>query len=101
MENRHRILLNIGAEIFRGPASETEGGRDLIDGFHGKHDFRIETLGADKGYFNGKFIRGLVGRKIKPHIAVAIRGKGPMHKKVRKMAKGLGYGLSQRARKKI
>lgn len=101
MENRHRILLNIGAEIFRGPASETEGGRDLIDGFHEKHDFRIGTLGADKGYFNAKFIRGLVRRKIKPHIAAALRGQGPMHERVRRMTKGMKYGLSQRARKKI
>lgn len=101
MENRHRILLNIGAEIFRGPASETKGGRDLIDGFHEKHDFRISTLGADKGYFSQDFIRGLVRRKIRPHIAAATRGKNAMHRKVRRMIGGVGYGLSQKARKKI
>ena len=26
MENRHRILLGINVETFRGPTSETEGG---------------------------------------------------------------------------
>lgn len=31
MENRHRLLLGINVELFRGPASETDGGRTLID----------------------------------------------------------------------
>jgi hypothetical protein len=38
MENRNRILIGINVETFRGPASETEGGRKLIDDFHGKHE---------------------------------------------------------------
>lgn len=49
MENRHRLLLGINVESFRGPASETEGGRDLLDTFHQKHQLRIQTVGADKG----------------------------------------------------
>lgn len=101
MENRHRILIGIGVERFRGPAAETEGGKDLIDDFHNKHGVRIKTLGADKGYFSQKFIRGLVRRRIKPHIAATQRGRAVMHQKVRIMSRGLGYQLSQRARKKI
>ncbi|MBX3308115.1 MAG: hypothetical protein KF751_18875, partial [Nitrospira sp.] len=30
MENRHRLLLGINVETFRGPASETDGGRMLL-----------------------------------------------------------------------
>ena len=49
MENRHRLLLGINVESFRGPASEREGGRDLLDAFHHKHRRRIHTVGEDKG----------------------------------------------------
>lgn len=55
MENRHRLLLGIKVESFWGPASETEGWRDLIDTFHEKHALRIQTVGAGKGYFASPF----------------------------------------------
>jgi len=101
MENRNRILLGINVETFRGPASETEGGKDLIDDFHSKHRFRIKTVGADKGYFAKEFLRGLIRRKIKPHVAAKEIGSEAVHEKVRRMKRTLGYQLSQRARKKI
>lgn len=101
MENRHRILLGIGVETFRGPASETEGGKALIDGFHKKHGVRIKTVGADKGYFSKSFLLGLFRRKIKPHIAAKEIGSEEVHERVRRMKRTLGYQLSQRARKKI
>lgn len=101
MENRHRILLGIGVEMFRGPASETEGGKDLIDVFHKKHGMRLKTLGADKGYFAKAFLSGLFRRRMKPYIAAKKTGSETVHDRVRRMAKTLGYQLSQRARKKI
>lgn len=101
MENRNRILLGINVETFRGPASETEGGKKLIDDFHRKHKTRIKTVGADKGYFAGKFLRDLLRRKIKPHIAAKAIGSEKIHDRVRRMAGTMGYRLSQRARKKI
>ncbi len=101
MENRNRILLGINVESFRGPASEMEGGKSLIDDFHGKHDIRLKTLGADKGYFAEPFIRSLMRRRIKPHIAVFERRDQEIHRKVKRMGKTVGYRLSQRARKKI
>lgn len=101
MENRNRILLGINVETFRGPASETEGGKKLIDDFHVKHGVRIRTVGADKGYFAGKFLRDLFRRKIKPHIAAKTIGSEKVHGRVRRMGRTLGYQLSQRARKKI
>ncbi len=101
MENRHRLLLGIGVESFAGPSSETQGAVSLIDHFHGRHKFRLKTLGADKGYFAEEFLKKLKRRKIKPHVAAKTIGKEAIHQKVRRMATTLGYQLSQRARKKI
>lgn len=101
MENRHRILLNVGVEVFAGPKSETEGAISMIDKFHKKHKFRLQTLGADKGYFAQEFLKKMTKREIKPHVAAKTIGKEAIHEKVRRMAKTAGYQLSQRARKKI
>jgi transposase len=60
MENRHRLLLGINVESFRGPASEMDGGREWLDRFHATHDLRIQTVGADKGYFAKPFLTALV-----------------------------------------
>lgn len=101
MENRHRLLLGINVELFRGPASETDGGRTLIDLFHRKHRRRIQTVGADKGYFAQSFLRALLKRRITPHIAAKTTGREPVHHRVRRLSWTVGYRLSQRARKKI
>lgn len=101
MENRHRLLLGINVELFRGPASETDGGRTLIDMFHRKHRRRIQTVGADKGYFAQSFLRALLKRRITPHIAAKTTGREPVHHRVRRLSWTVGYRLSQRARKKI
>jgi transposase len=101
MENRHRLLLGINVESFRGPASETDGGRALLDRFHATHDLRIQTVGADKGYFAKPFLAALFRRRIKPHIAAKTTGREAVHQRVRRMGRTVGYRLSQRARKKI
>jgi hypothetical protein len=79
MENRHRLLLGINVESCRGPASETNGGRALLDMFHAKHARRIQTVASDKGYGAKPFLNALV----------------------RRLSRTVGYRLSQRARKKI
>jgi transposase len=101
MENRHRFLLGINVETFRGPASETEGGCALIDAFHQKHRHRIQTVGADKGYFAKPFLLALFRRRIRPHIAAKTTGREAVHQRVRWLSRTVGYRLSQRARKKI
>ena len=101
MENRHRRLLGINVESFRGPASETDGGRELLDRFHTTHDLRIQTVGADKGYFAKSFLTALVRRRIRPHIAAKTTGQEAVHQRVRRLSRTVGYRLSQRARKKI
>ncbi len=88
-------------EPFRGPASETDGGRALIDRFHATHDLRIQTVGADKGYVAKPFLTALVRRRISPHIAAKTTGGEAIHQRVRRLSRTVGYRLSQRARKKI
>lgn len=101
MENRHRILVGINVETFRGPASEMDGGCGLIDAFHKKHGTRITTVGADKGDFAKPFLAALFRRRLKPHVAAKVTGRETVHQRVRRMSRTVGYQLSQRARKKI
>lgn len=101
MENRNRFLVGIGVDIFRGPASETEGCLRLLDRAKKRFRYKPSTLGADKGYFSEGFVSGLFRRTIEPHVAVQPRGKTESHKRVRMRQRGIGYQLSQRCRKKI
>ena len=101
MENRYRLLLGINVESFRGPASERDGGRELLDRFHATHGLRIQTVGADKGYFAKPFLSALVRRRITSHIAAKTTGREAIHQRVRRLSQTVGYRLSQRARKKI
>jgi transposase len=100
MENRHRVLLGIGVETFRSSASETEGCQSLLQRARRRMGYRPKTLGADKGYFSVGMIEHLLEHGIEPHIAVD-RGKQMAHTQVRMRARGRGYRLSQRCRKKI
>jgi transposase len=100
MENRNRILLGIGVEVFRSSASETEGCKALLKRARRKLRFFPKTLGADKGFFSEKMIEHLIDHEIQPHIA-ADRGKRRAHTRVRMRQRGWGYRLSQRCRKKI
>jgi transposase len=101
MENRHRLLVGSNVASFRGPASETDGGRALRDRFHATHERRIQTVGADKGYGAKPFLTARVRRRLSPHIAAKPTGREAMHQRVRRLSRTAGYRLSQRARKKI
>jgi transposase len=101
MENRNRILLGFGVEIFRSSASETDGCKTLLKRAKRRLRFTPQTLGADKGYFSEAMIEHLLDLGIEPHIAADVRGRQPAHARVRMRARGAGYQLSQRARKKI
>jgi transposase len=101
MENRHRFLLGLGVEIFRSSASETAGSLKLLDRAHRRLRYEPKTYGADKGFFSTGLIRNLLDRHVAPHIAADPRGRQPEHSRVRMRVRGVGYALSQRARKKI
>lgn len=101
MENRNRILLGLGVEIFRSSASETEGCQSLLRRARRRLRFKPTTLGGDKGFFSERMIEHLLAQEIEPHIAADVRGSQPAHARVRMRVRGIGYQLSQRARKKI
>lgn len=101
MENRNRFLVGVNVEVFRGPASETDGCIAILDRAKKKLGYHPYTLGADKGYFSEGFINNLFERTIEPHVAARDRGKTDAHRRVRMREHGAGYQLSQRNRKKI
>jgi hypothetical protein len=69
MENRHRFFPRITVESFRGPASEMDDGRAVLDTFHTKHKRLIQPIGADKGYGAKLFLEALFQQRIQLHIA--------------------------------
>ncbi len=101
MENHHRLLLGINVERFQGPASETDGGRTLLDTFHQKHTLRIQTVRADKGYYASPFLTAFARQPITPHVAPRTTDREPIHQRVHRLSRTVGYQLSQRSRKKI
>ena len=101
MENRNRFLLGIGVEIFTSSTGEREGGLGLLTRARKRLKLKPKTLGADKGYFESKFMSALVGRKIKPHVAAIERAGQAIHRYVKSLTSTKGYQASQRARKKI
>ena len=101
MENRNRILLGVGVDVFRSGASERDGCVDLLKRAKRHLRFSPASLGGDKGFFEGKFIDALLERGIEPHIATDIRGRRKAHTRVRMRVRGAAYKLSQRCRKKI
>jgi hypothetical protein len=101
MENRHRILLGLGAEVFRSSTSEEQVVLALLDRAMRRFRFKASSLGADKGFFHQEFIEGVLHRKIQPHIAADTRGSSLAHRRVRMRQRGEAYRLSQRCRKKI
>jgi hypothetical protein len=101
MENRHRILLGVGVEVFRSGASEREGCQDLLRRAKRRYRYSPRSLGGDKGFFEKKFIEHLFRKRIEPHIAPTDRGRRKAHTRVRMRVRGAAYKLSQRCRKKI
>jgi len=101
MENRNRILLGIGVEIFQGSTSEERGCLAILDHANRRFGYHPESVGADKGFFHEEFIRAVLRRKVAPHIAPLARGSSRAHARVRMRVRGEPYRLSQRCRKKI
>ncbi len=101
MENRNRILLGIGEQIYRSSLGEEEGCLGILQRLKRKFGFVPHSLGADKGYFHEAFLEELLARDIEPHVAVRDIGSSQAHARIRMRQRGEGYRLSQRCRKKI
>jgi transposase len=114
VENRHGLVLAVEVNS---PLdnSEPNTALSLIDRVKRRFKIKPKTVGADKGYDQGPLLRGLERRKIRPHVAVKdgkIGGETAWYrrknkaniaarKRMRRRSKGVGYGISQRCRKKI
>ena len=101
MENRHRLLLGLGVEIFQSSTAEETGCLALLNRAKRRLRFTPTTLGADKGFFHEHFLEALFARGMAPHIATEARGRAEAHTRVRMRERGRGYQLSQRCRKLI
>jgi hypothetical protein len=101
MENRHRILLGLGVEVFRSSRSEEDGTLSIFDRLKGRFGYFPYTLGADRGFFHENFLEQLLDRGIGPHVAPLKKRRSRSHRRARRYVRSEGYRLSQRARKKI
>lgn len=101
MENRNRILVGVGVEVFQSTTSERTGCLQLLRRARKRFRFTPSSFGGDKGFFESRFIEGLLCEGIAPHIAIDERWKGEAHEIVRRRRFGEPYRLSQRCRKKI
>jgi len=96
MENRHGLLIDL--RISASTKSEAAAAEPMLDRRRQARQ-RMRTLGADKGYHSKGFVRLLLRRAIKPHIA-RIDGRNTPGLDGR-TTRHAGYGASQRKRKRI
>jgi len=96
MENRHGLLIDL--RISASTTSEAAAAEPMLDRRRQARQ-RMRTLGADKGYHSKGFVRLLLRRAIKPHIArIDGRNTPGLDGRTTRYA---GYGASQRKRKRI
>ena len=107
MENRHGLCLEIGLAAADGHA-EREMAETLLRRFRRRHRVKPKTLGADRAYQAGEFLRRIEKDfRITPHVPISaerVTTEGPAGDARRRMLKRMktaAYALSQRARKKI
>jgi transposase len=106
MENRSGLLLEMEVEEANGRA-EREAARVMLARLRKRHALHPKTLGADKGYDDGAFLRALEKQAIVPHVAVreqtllAQDESGQARRRMRRRQRNVGYKISQKARRKI
>jgi transposase len=107
MDNRHGVLLDIHVAEANGQA-EREAAKTMLKRVRKRHWLRPRTLGADKGYDDGRFLNELERKfKVKPHVAIrkgVIKAEGPeaeARKQARERTRTKGYQMSQRCRRRI
>ncbi len=107
MENRHGLCLDIRVARADGYA-EREMAKKMLRRVEQRHGVKPTTLGADKGFAAGEFLRTLEEEfQITPHVPLAsppAAAKGPEDEARRRMWKRMktqAYQRSQKLRKKI
>lgn len=105
-ENRHGLIVAVRVDEANGTA-ERASALAMLDHAEAEHGVRPWTLGADKGYDAGAFIRELEGRWIEPHVAIKSGRIDPGDDNswarwfVRREQRRSGFRTSQRRRKLI
>lgn len=106
VENRHALCLDIGIAAADGYA-EREMAEKMLRRVERRHGVKPKTLGADKGYEAGEFLRTLEEDfQITPHVPLSsdrVTTPGPAGDARRRMLqrmKTAAYRLSQKLRKK-
>jgi transposase len=115
VENRHGLVLAVEVNSPLGN-SEPNTALSLIDRVTERFELRPKTVGGDKGYDQGPFLGELEERRITPHVATKAGPVGgapgtryrranaaaiAARRRMRRRQRGVGYGISQRCRKKI
>lgn len=112
-ENRHGLIVGVAVSEANGTA-EREAALALLTRAKRRHRLRPKTLGADKGYDAGAFLRKLERREVTPHVPIVKPPRDPRtvpqkdqipdiraRRRMQARLGAAGYGLGQRCRKKI
>jgi transposase len=107
MENRHGLCLDIRVAAADGHA-EREMAKKMLRRVECRHGVKPKTLGADKGFAAGEFLRTLEDDfQITPHVPIAAKPAPPSdpagaaRQRMWKRMQTLGYQVSQKVRKKV
>ena len=112
-ENRHGSIGGVTVSEANGTA-ERRAALDPLTRAKRRHRLRPKTVGADKGYDAGAFLRKLERRKITPRVPIVKPPRDPKEvadktqvpdirarRRMQARLSDVGYALSQRCRKKI
>lgn len=111
-ENRHGLIVGVTVTEANGTA-ERAAAVDLVDAFRALTGRDPTTVGLDKGYDSGELFLDLETRGVEPHGALTKppkseaaalpkeRDKVAARHRMAARARGVGYRLSQKCRKKL
>jgi transposase len=107
MENRNGLCLDIAVDAADGRA-ERRNARRMFKRVCRRHRLLPATLGADKGYDDGKFLEAVENSDgVIPHVPikagalVARDEAGNARRRARLRMRNKGYAISQRIRKRV
>jgi transposase len=106
MENRSGLCLAVTVDTADGHAERRNALR-MLRHVRGRHGLVPRTAGMDAGYKAGEFLCSIEDHGSTPHVPIPgdpIQGDTPgahARRRARRRMKTIGYGLSQRVRKRV
>jgi len=106
MENRNGLVLDVRVDKADGHP-ERRAARRMLGRVRRRHRLRPRTVGFDTGYDDGDFIRQIEKSGAAPHVPIrcgtikAQDANGEARRRARSRMKTVGYGISQRVRKRV